>query len=106
MTTKGKKKIKILRIIARLNIGGPAIHTILLTEGLDKNRFDSLLVTGTSGKSEGDMSYLAEEKEVQPIIIPELSRSLKIPKDIIALWKLFCLIKKEKPDRALFRDML
>ena len=29
------KKIKVLRIIARLNIGGPAIHTVLLTAGLD-----------------------------------------------------------------------
>lgn len=63
-------KIKILRIIARLNIGGPAIHTILLSEGLDKSRFETVLVTGTPEKGEGDMLYLAEEKGVRPIIIP------------------------------------
>ena len=56
------KKIKILRIIARLNIGGPAIHTILLTDGLDKSRFDSLLVCGNVSKDEADMSYYAAEK--------------------------------------------
>ena len=92
------KKIKVLRIIARLNIGGPAIHTILLTEGLDKSRFESVLVTGTIEKTEGDMFYLAEEKGVRPVIIPELGRALNLRSDIIAFWKLFCLIKKERPD--------
>ncbi|MBL7129852.1 MAG: glycosyltransferase family 4 protein [Candidatus Omnitrophica bacterium] len=92
------RKIKVLRIIARLNIGGPAIHTILLSEGLDKSRFETVLVCGTPEKSEGDMLYLAEEKGVRPIIIPELGRSLNFGKDIIVFWKLFCLIKKEKPD--------
>ena len=98
MNTKPQKKIKILRIIARLNIGGPAIHTILLTDGLDKSRFETVLVVGTAEKSEGDMFYLAIEKGVQPKIIPELSRPLNIHNDIIAFWKLFCFIKKEKPD--------
>jgi len=95
---KSLRKIKVLRIIDRLNIGGPAIHTILLTEGLDKNRFDSVLVTGTVEKSEGDMFYLASEKDIRPIIIPELSRSLNMRKDIITFWKLLRLIKREKPD--------
>ncbi|UCB57012.1 MAG: glycosyltransferase family 4 protein [Candidatus Omnitrophota bacterium] len=92
------KKIKVLRIIARLNIGGPARHVILLTEGLDKDRFESILVVGRKGKVEGDMSYLAREKGVSAIIIPELGRNLNIRNDIIALWKLFCLMKKEEPD--------
>ena len=92
------KKIKVLRIIARLNIGGPAIHTILLTEGLDKSRFETILVIGTPDKSEGDMLYLAEQKGIRPVIIPELVRALHIRNDFIAFWKLFCLIKKEKPD--------
>ena len=91
-------KIKVLRIIARLNIGGPAIHTILLSEGLNKSRFETVLVCGTPEENEGNMLYLAEEKGVRPIIIPELGRALNMPNDIIAFWKLFCLIKKEKPD--------
>ncbi|MBL7132258.1 MAG: glycosyltransferase family 4 protein [Candidatus Omnitrophica bacterium] len=92
------KKIKVLRIIARLNIGGPAIHTILLTEGLDKHRFETVLVTGTTEKDEGDMFYLAKEKGVRPVIIPELGRTLNIRNDIIAFWKLSSLVKRERPD--------
>ena len=63
-------KTKILRIIARLNIGGPAIHAVLLTAGLDKTQFESILVVGVVSEGEGDMSYLASEYDVKPIIIP------------------------------------
>ena len=92
------RKFKVLRIIARLNIGGPAIHTILLSEGLDKGRFETVLACGRPEKDEGDMAYLAEEKGVRPVIIPELGRNLNMRNDIIAFWKLFRLIKREEPD--------
>ncbi|MFC1699094.1 glycosyltransferase family 4 protein [Candidatus Omnitrophota bacterium] len=92
------RKIKVLRIIARLNIGGPAIHTVLLAEGLDENRFKTVLVCGTPEASEGDMFYLAEEKGVRPVIIPELGRRLNLRDDAIAFWKLFGLVNKEQPD--------
>jgi glycosyltransferase involved in cell wall biosynthesis len=95
---KSTNKIKVLRIIARLNIGGPSIHSILLTAGLDKTSFDSFLVTGTAEKTEGDMFYLVNEKDVRPIIIPKLSRTLNIYNDFIAFWKLFRLMRKERPD--------
>lgn len=92
------KKIKVLRIIARLNIGGPAIHTILLTEGLNKDRFESILACGKVAEGERDMMYLAESKGVKPIIIPELGRELSLKNDLIAFWKLFILMIREKPD--------
>jgi len=91
-------RTKILRIIARLNIGGPAIHTTLLTAGLGRTRFESLLVTGVVSEGEGDMFYLASEYGVKPIIIPELGREISWKSDLIALYKLFRLIKTEKPD--------
>ena len=81
-----------------MNIGGPAIHTILLSEGLNKDRFETVLVCGRPDKDEGDMLYLAKEKGVRPVIIPELGRELNFRKDIVSFWKLFCLIKREKPD--------
>ena len=92
------KKIKILRIIARLNIGGPAIHAILLTEGLDKTKFDSLLVCGNVSKDEGDMFYYAIEKNIKPIFIPELKRELSFFHDIVAFKKIYNVIKTERPN--------
>ena len=90
-------KIKVLRIIARLNIGGPAIHTILLTQGLDKDRFETILACGNPGCDEGNMSYYAQEKGVTPYIVPELKRKLSFADDIRAFFKLYKLIAKEKP---------
>ena len=37
-------RTKIVRIIARLNIGGPALHVVNLNRGLSSDRFESLLV--------------------------------------------------------------
>ena len=91
-------KIKILRIIARLNIGGPAIHTVLLTEGLDKGQFDSLLICGAIDETEGDMLYYAREKNVRPYFIAELSRRINPLNDFIAFSKIYNLIRVMSPD--------
>lgn len=93
-----QKKLKILRIVARLNVGGPAVHTILLTEALNNDRFESILVAGQVEKTEKDMIYLARQKGINPIIIPELGRRINPIKDLIALWKIFNIISREKPD--------
>ncbi|MFC1804499.1 glycosyltransferase [Candidatus Omnitrophota bacterium] len=92
------KKIKVLRIIARLNIGGPAIHTILLTEGLDLSRFESILVSGSISKAEGDMSYYADKKQVKPLVVPRLRRELSLFNDIAALRSIYRIIKAQEPD--------
>lgn len=92
------KKIKILRIIARLNVGGPAIHTILLTARFNNEKYCSKLVKGVEGPREGDMQAFAMERGVKPIVIPELQREINIVKDSVALWKLYQLIRREKPD--------
>lgn len=93
-----QRKLKILRIIARLNVGGPAVHTILLTEALNDGRFESILVAGQVEKDEKDMIYLAREKGVNPVIIPELRRQIHPVKDLIALWKIYNIMRHQKPD--------
>ena len=89
---------KILRIIARLNIGGPAIHTILLSHELDRIGYKTILVKGSEGQTEGDMMYLAESKGIKPVVIPELGREIGFKNDLIAFYKLYKLIRQEKPD--------
>lgn len=92
------KKIKILRLITRLNIGGPAIHTILLSHELDKKSYQTILVNGSEGKKEGNMTALAQEKGVKPVLIPDLGREIDLKKDLKALYKIYKLIKDERPD--------
>ena len=89
---------KILRIIGRLNVGGPAIHTVLLTDLMNRDKYESHLVTGSEGATEGSMRYLAVERGVPLIEIPEMGREISWKDDVSALWKLIKLIRKMKPD--------
>jgi len=92
-----KGKTRVMRVIARLNIGGPAIHTILLTAGLDAARFESTLVTGVEEAYEGNMLDLAAQKGVQPLVIPELGREINPLKDWVTLLKLYRLFRDRRP---------
>jgi len=92
------KKIKILRIITRLNIGGPAIHVSLLTKGLNPNRFQSVLIAGQISHFEGDMDYFTNELGVKPIIVPTLRREINLFRDIKCLFQLVRILGQEKPD--------
>lgn len=89
--------MKILRIIARLNVGGPARHVIWLTEGLHSTGYETLLVAGVVPPGEDDMSYVAAASGVKPFVIAEMSREISF-KDALTTWKLFRLMVRERPD--------
>jgi glycosyltransferase involved in cell wall biosynthesis len=52
--------IRVARIIARMNVGGPAYHVSLLSGRLDPARFETQLLTGALGAGEGSFEHLAE----------------------------------------------
>jgi glycosyltransferase involved in cell wall biosynthesis len=90
--------IRILRVIARLNIGGPAIHVALLTEKLGAPDYESTLVCGNIDVGEGDMAYYAESRGVHPLILPELGRAVNPLSDVKAIFALYKLMRRLKPD--------
>ena len=51
-----RRPAKILRIITRLNIGGPSLNAISLSAGLPREAFETALVCGRPGAGEGDMA--------------------------------------------------
>jgi glycosyltransferase involved in cell wall biosynthesis len=94
-----KKKIKILRIISRLAVGGSTYHSIVLTAHQDREVFDCVLVRGREGEREGSMLEFARQKGLKSICyIPEMGREISLKRDIVAFWKLFRLIRRERPD--------
>jgi glycosyltransferase involved in cell wall biosynthesis len=95
--TSTDSPVRVMRIIARLNIGGPAIHVSLLTAGLNDAVFRSRLVTGVISASEGDMSDLAHQLKVDPVVIPWLGREISPFDDLRALFALIRLIRQERP---------
>jgi glycosyltransferase involved in cell wall biosynthesis len=89
--------MKVVRIIARLNVGGPARHVVWLTAGLQGAEFESVLVAGVVPPGEDDMGYFAAEHGVEPLIIPEMSREIS-PKDALTVWKIYRLLRRVRPD--------
>lgn len=89
--------MKILRIIARLNVGGPARHVVWLTEALNDGEFQSRLIAGKVPAGEEDMGYLAERAGIEPVFIEEMSRELS-SKDAVSVFKVFREIRRFRPD--------
>ncbi len=92
------RPVRIIRIIARLNIGGPAIHVLLLTHYLNDSQFESRLVCGQIESAEGDMSYLADALDVHPTVLPHLGRSLSPWRDLLTVVQLVRLMRRFRPD--------
>ena len=89
---------RILRLIARLNIGGPAIQAITLSSELSRDQYQTLLVYGSLSSGEGDMTYFARGKGVHRFIIEELGRNISLMDDLKALFIIRKIIKRFKPD--------
>lgn len=88
--------IRVVRVIARLNIGGPAIHATLLAERLDPARFTTTLVTGTEDASEGN--YLAlHGRQADVEVIPDLGREIRPLRDVKTLRTLMAVIRRVRP---------
>jgi glycosyltransferase involved in cell wall biosynthesis len=87
---------RILRIITRLNIGGPAIHATLLARRLPERGYESLLAIGECESDEGDMSYLLGACD-SVRRIPELSRSISPLRSLRAVFRLWKVIRAERP---------
>lgn len=92
------RPIRVMFVIARLNVGGPAVHVVLLAEQLPHSGFDTALVCGHIGPGEGDMAYLAEQRGVQPVYVAQLGRELSPLRDLLTLVKLWCLMRSWRPD--------
>lgn len=94
-------RLRVLRVIARLNVGGPALHVSLLTARLNQRRFNSLLAAGTPGPHEGDMlrlrAGLAEEVTGRVVTIPGLGRDVRPGADVRALRALWRLVGEFRP---------
>jgi glycosyltransferase involved in cell wall biosynthesis len=91
------ERIRVMRIIARLNIGGPALHATLLTDRLDPDRYESVLVTGVEQAGEGNYLALHGRRSARIVVVPALGRALDLRRDVATLLELARLIRRVRP---------
>jgi glycosyltransferase involved in cell wall biosynthesis len=94
--TPPQEPIRIVRVIARLNIGGPAIQAITLTKRLEAYGYSTRLVRGREAPDEGNMDYLAEELGVSPTLLPTMRREPGLG-DLRALASLVRILRRDRP---------
>jgi glycosyltransferase involved in cell wall biosynthesis len=92
------RPVRVVRVIARLNIGGPALHATLLTDGLDPARFETFLVAGKEEPAEGNYLALHGRACERLRVLPSLSREIRGLPDLLALGALTRLFRSLRPD--------
>jgi glycosyltransferase involved in cell wall biosynthesis len=93
------RRLRVVRIIARLNIGGPARHVALLQRHLAGRGYDSTLVTGVPAAGEGELApEEAAGAPIDRIVVPELGRSLRAVDDLVAFVRIYRLLRRLEPD--------
>lgn len=90
-------KIKVMRVIARMNIGGPAVQVMELMNGIDKQFFDQKLYTGYCDKNEAEFLDVFPNN-ITINRIPGFGRRINFISDFKAFLYLLLEIKRFKPD--------
>lgn len=94
---RGDARVRVLRIISRLNVGGPALHAVLLNDRLDPSRYDSRLVAGRVEDAEGDWLTLFGRAPERFESVPALGREMRGWRDWSAFWSLVRLMRSFRP---------
>jgi glycosyltransferase involved in cell wall biosynthesis len=84
-------------VIARLNVGGAAMHAITLAQRLDPARFETVLATGRCAPDEQELGATAYGPGVTIVRIPGLGRPLRATDDLTALLHLVRLVHRFRP---------
>ena len=94
----GRQRIKIIRIQSRICIGGPAIHSEILSRHMPNTKYETLLIGGSLQKGEYSRYEELRKKGIRITVLNEMKRNYHLINDIRSIFKLYNLIKKEKPD--------
>ena len=92
-----KQPVKVVQIIARMNVGGPAVIVADLMCSIDSLKVEQVLITGYCDSNEAD--YLETvATDIKATRIAGLGRSVSLVSDIRAFFALVAMIKKIAPD--------
>src|SRR6185437_10499562 len=88
---------RVLRIINRFNLGGPAYNVAFLTKYLPPE-YETLLIGGEKEPDEESSLFIFKEMDLEPLVISEMNRSVNFLQDVKAYYRIKKIIKKFKPD--------
>src|SRR3954454_20663762 len=86
-----------MRVIARLNMGGPALHVAYLSSGLAARGYHTTLVAGSLARGEESMEFVARQHGLAIVHVPQLGREISPLRDVVAAARLAALLRRERP---------
>ena len=90
------ERLRVMRVISRMNVGGPALQAAVLARGLDATRFDQRLYAGCVTSDEADyVALCAQDVEVLPV--SGLGRQVRPLDDARALAELIGAMRRFRP---------
>lgn len=93
-----ERPLTIVHAIARLNVGGAALHVLELAGEQRRRGHDTIVVAGTLADGEESMAYVAEELGVPVVSLPALQRELSVGRDAAAIRELRRILRRRRPD--------
>jgi len=96
MAEQANARPKIVRIIGRLNIGGPARQACYLHRAL-RDGFNTTLIAGHLDEKEGDMSYLLAPKEPGVEWLGSMSRPIRLWNDLLSMLAIWRILRRVNP---------
>jgi glycosyltransferase involved in cell wall biosynthesis len=91
-------RVKVVRFVTRLNVGGVAHHIIALMRGLDEIKYQQQLVCGVEPRGEKSMRQYFRGQAAGPILIPGLVGNPRLnASDVRAFACILNLLREQRP---------
>ncbi len=94
---EGREPVRVLRLIARLNMGGPALHVSYLARGLAERGYETMLGAGSLAHGEGSMAFVPDSLGVEVVDVKHLQPELSAVADAHAFGEVLGLIRHFRP---------
>jgi glycosyltransferase involved in cell wall biosynthesis len=97
-TPEGAPPARILRVISRLNVGGPARQVFWVSEGLRRFGYETTVVAGRVPDNEDSLEPVFDAAGIPVRRFPEMEREISVLSDVAAAWRMRRLVREVAPD--------
>jgi glycosyltransferase involved in cell wall biosynthesis len=91
------RPVRVLRLIARLNAGGPAHHVGILSSRLGAHGYDTLLIHGRVAAGEAALDGFDERYPCSRVELAALGREPRPADDLVSLWHVARALHRYRP---------
>ena len=90
------EKVKVAQVITRMDWAGSTDIVRILTENLDKNKYEIKLIIGKSKNLTPKNKRFLECFRDNVIVVPFLRREINLLLDLLSFFSLYLIFKREK----------